>query len=165
MAFSDNDPLEDDMGVRDRFWSKVDRSSECWLWTAGVSGKYGQFWDGRKNVWAHRFSYSLMNGPVPEGMQVDHHHTCPKTCVNPHHLRAVTNKQNQENLPVSARSRSGVRGVHWNAENKKWRAQVTHNGKKIHVGLFPTISEAAAAATAKRRELFTHNDADREVIL
>jgi len=43
----------------------------------------------------------------------------------------------------------------------KWRAEVTHHGRKFHVGLFASIDEAEAAVIAKRNELFTHNAADR----
>ncbi len=42
-----------------------------------------------------------------------------------------------------------------------WRARVEHAGRAIHLGTFDTIAAASAAVTAKRLELFTHNDADR----
>lgn len=164
MAFSDTDPLEEQMGIRTRFWMKVRRSSGCWLWTGAVSGVYGQFWDGKRVVWAHRFSYELKHGSIPPRKQIDHRPTCPKNCVNPDHLRVATNKQNQENRAGPQRgSRSGVRGVHWHPATSQWRAQVGHKGRKVHVGLFSDIADAEAAVVAKRLELFTHNDADRMV--
>lgn len=47
----------------------------------------------RSNALAHRVSYEAFNGPIPEGMVIDH--LCQVTsCVNPDHLEAVTQKTN-----------------------------------------------------------------------
>lgn len=145
-----------------RFWSKVDKSGECWLWTAGVVCGYGSFYPTSKApTRAHRFSYELSNGPVPAGMFIDH--ICRnKLCVRPSHLRPVTVKQNMENRGrANTNSGSGVQGVYWHKTGRKWCAQVQHNGKKLYLGLFESLDDAEAAARAKRNELFTHNDADR----
>ena len=75
-------------------------NSGCWLWIGASNGKYGNFYvsGGRQNrlvVSPHRFSYVLHNGPIPEGLEVDH--MCQNTyCVNPDHLQAVTRKQNRQ---------------------------------------------------------------------
>lgn len=146
----------------ERFWVKVEKTEGCWNWTgASTAGTYGTFWDGERDVKAHRFSWILTNGPVPDGMHLDH--TCYNTlCVNPRHMRPVTQKQNNENRSgASSRSKSGVRGVYWDKSAEKWAAQVSHLYKKHYVGLFTDLQEAEAAVIAKRNELFTHNDADR----
>ena len=77
-----------------RFWPKVDRSGECWLWTARINYKgYGQFKVGNQQTFAHRFSYELLVGPIPEGLQIDH--LCRvRNCVNPAHLEPVTPREN-----------------------------------------------------------------------
>jgi hypothetical protein len=106
--------------------------------------------------------YEMEHGPVPAGFEVDH--ACRnKGCSRPSHLRLATRKQNMENVAGANRNNttSGVRGVHWNKADKKWVAQVGHNHKTHYVGRFDTLSEAAAAVLAKRNELFTHNEADR----
>lgn len=72
----------------DRFWSKVDKSGECWIWTGARLGKYGETSDERGVLLAHRASWELHFGPIPEGMWVLHN--CPSgdnpLCVNPAHL-------------------------------------------------------------------------------
>lgn len=147
--------------AQERFWSKVDKSGDCWIWLATkTKGDYGTFmWNGRQGL-VHRFSYEQAYGPIPIGLEIDH--TChTPSCVNPAHLRAVTNKQNIENLRgARSDSRSGVRGVRQISPGI-WRAGVGHNGAKVNVGCFKTLEEAEAAVIAKRIELFTHNDADR----
>lgn len=151
-----------------RFWSKIDKSGKCWNWTTPSTDRkgYGLFMavrDGRKrSIRAHRYSYELAHGPIAPGLEIDHR--CHNhACVNPAHLRAVTTKQNAENRAgAQSNSKSGVRGVSWYKFTKKWRAVVGHNGKYYQVGTFATIAEAEAAVIAKRNELFTHNDLDRQ---
>lgn len=74
----------------ERFWSHVEKSDGCWLWTAAVNNKgYGLFGITSKSlILAHRFSWELHNGPIPEDAEVCHN--CPggdrRCCVNPAHL-------------------------------------------------------------------------------
>jgi hypothetical protein len=56
---------------------------------------------------------------------------------------------------------SGVRGVCWVSQKKKWRATIGHNQRQVHVGYFSDLADAESAVVAKRNKLFTHNDADR----
>ena len=150
----------------ERFWAKVALAGpdDCWLWTGGKGGTakhtYGIFRlkAGGKTYTAHRFAYELTYGDIPDGMEVDHRHTCSKLCVNPVHLRLVTKKQNKENLK-GGHGRSGIRGVRF--DRGKWVATVGHNRKQHYLGRFSTPEEAGEAARLKRLELFTHNDADR----
>lgn len=73
----------------DRFWEKVDKSGECWLWTAYTTKKgYGQTHIGGKTKYAHRVAYELSVGPIPDGKELDH--LCRnRACVNPDHLDPV----------------------------------------------------------------------------
>lgn len=150
-----------------RFWAKVDKTPTCWNWTASkVGGGYAQFHTnnnsgGYKQRYAHRVSWEAVHGPVPGGMFLDH--TCHnRTCVNPDHMRLVTNKQNQENLLGSkSNSKSGHRGVHWEKRQGAWIVRVGHNRKLHHGGSFRSLEAAAARAVQLRNQLFTHNDVDR----
>jgi len=75
------------------FWDNVDKSFECWTWKGTTLNGYGTFYDGKKSVFAHRQSYELIKGNIPDGLQLDH--LCRnRLCVNPEHLEPVTCKEN-----------------------------------------------------------------------
>lgn len=145
--------------VRDRFWSKVDKSGDCWLWGGHKDNRgYGRGYvhHGSQPA-AHRMVYELEVGPIPAGMLVDH--MCrTRLCVRPAHLRVVTDAQNKQNLGIMSNNKSGFRGVSWDAVNQKWRAICTTAGKRHFAGRHETIEAAAAAVVAKRLEVLTHSD-------
>lgn len=76
-----------------RFWSRVDKTDTCWNWTGGLSHGYGYTsFDGRVQG-AHRVSFQLIAGRIPEGLELDH--LCRnRRCVNPVHLEPVTSRVN-----------------------------------------------------------------------
>jgi hypothetical protein len=145
-----------------RFWSKVEKTDTCWNWIAGHTGAgYGLYhFDGITQP-AHRVSYEMHKGKIPEGLSIDH--ICHNiSCVNPDHLRLATTKRNMENLSGPQRnSTSGVLGVFWHSQTGKWNVQVGHNRRRYSGGLFYDLDEAEAAAKALRNQLYTHNNLDR----
>lgn len=84
----------------DSFWLRVEKVelTGCWLWTGHViRGGYGMWSytdDGRtKTVYAHRASYELVVGPIPDGLVLDH--LCKvRHCCAPAHLEPVPQKEN-----------------------------------------------------------------------
>ena len=80
--------------ITERFWAKVQKTDGCWLWTASTDTHgYGQLGVEGRLVQAHRFSYEMINGPIPEGLTMDH--LCRvRRCVNPKHLEPVTGREN-----------------------------------------------------------------------
>ncbi|MFH8619155.1 HNH endonuclease signature motif containing protein [Streptomyces sp. NPDC017979] len=79
--------------VHERFWSKVDVGL-CWEWSAGLTpAGYGKFWQGGKTRLAHRVSWELLVGEIPDGLPLDH--LCRNICcVNPDHLEPVSTAEN-----------------------------------------------------------------------
>lgn len=77
------------MTLAERFWAKVAKAGddECWLWTAAkFATGYGGIGSGAsKTLYAHRVSYEINCGPIPDGKFVLHR--CDvRACVNPAHL-------------------------------------------------------------------------------
>lgn len=77
-----------------RFWSKVDKSGDCWVWTsAHFPNGYGTFGIGGRSFLVHRLSYTWSVGPIPDGLIIDH--LCRnRACVRPSHLEPVTYSEN-----------------------------------------------------------------------
>lgn len=84
-----------------RFNSKYEVSDNgCWLWTAASSGlalNYGKFWLNGKYDKAHRASYILHKGDIPQGLWVLHKCDTPE-CVNPEHLFIGTRQDNVNDM-------------------------------------------------------------------
>lgn len=97
-----------------RFSEKVDTSGECWLWTGSRSPTgYGNVKVRGHSLLAHRLAYMLLQGPIPEGLTLDH--LCRvRHCVNPYHLEPVTQRENNRRgigpAAVNAARQSCVNG-------------------------------------------------------
>lgn len=98
--------------AKKRFFTKVNKTASCWLWTARLyKDGYGVFevttaYKETKKVRAHRYSYELHKGPIPPGMLVCH--TCDNPlCVNPDHLWLGTNKDNSDDKIRKGRQARG----------------------------------------------------------
>jgi hypothetical protein len=65
----------------------------CWIWTRGVTSRgYGALYQNGQ-ILAHRFSYQVFKGAIPEGLHVLHNCDTP-SCVNPDHLYLGTHADN-----------------------------------------------------------------------
>ena len=77
-----------------RFWSKVEFTETCWLWTAQISNLgYGRFSIRSYPTYVHRYAYEFCVGLIPEDLELDH--LCRvRHCLNPDHLEVVTSQEN-----------------------------------------------------------------------
>jgi len=110
------------MNTMTRFLDKIDRSGECWEWTAQIAmNGYGVFFLNGIQTGAHRAAYRLLVGEIPNGLYVLHH--CDnRSCVNPDHLFLGTQSDNLQDAAAKGRMVSPAL-----AGEENGRAKLTQN--------------------------------------
>lgn len=129
------------------------RDGDCLVWTGStIPLGYGYISIKGQMRRVHVVAWESANGPVPDGMVIDH--ICHnRACVKVEHLRLATRAQNNRHLSGARRdSGTGVRNV----QPTKWgfRVQIQKDGTTHSFGTYSTVDEAAEVAEQKRRELF-----------
>jgi hypothetical protein len=95
--------------MEDRFWSKVDKTETCWLWTGSKKPcGHGQCWVNGQLRLSHRVSWILSGKTIPEG-HVIRHKCRSKNCVNPEHLETGTQAENNADMIRDGTSQRGTK--------------------------------------------------------
>lgn len=150
--------------VADAFARYTTRDGECVVWTGYMDhAGYGRVrFNGRMEN-AHRVAWTLQNGPIADGLVIDH--ICFRhACVNPAHLRLATARQNNRNRNGASPNNktTRVRGVY--PHGRGYAAAIGLNNKRIYLGTFDTIDEARAAVDRARTNMYG-NFAGRSISL
>ena len=92
--------------MKKRFLSKIKKTNNCWLWIGSKSHGYGYFYLNYKKIRAHRLSWEIHRGKIPNILCVLH--TCDnRLCVNPKHLWLGTKSDNNKDRTSKGRSAFG----------------------------------------------------------
>lgn len=140
----------------ERFAAYTREYGDCLLWTAALDEwGYGVIWlEGGKHEKAHRYAWERVNGPIPDGMEIDYKYHCDRSCVNTEHLRLATRTGNARHLSgPHERNQTNARNVYARPSGK-YQVVVQKNGKNHSFGRYNSIDEAAAVAERARKELF-----------
>lgn len=123
--------------------------SWCLSGTNGYAIRRRRYGGGRREaIYLHRAVLGLQAGDPRQG---DHINRDRLDCRR-ENLRIVTRAQNAQNVSADRGSASPYRGVHWNPTAQKWRAVAVLAGRRHSLGYFAREEDAAAAASAFRRE-------------
>jgi hypothetical protein len=143
--------------VEERFWAKVDKRGpdECWPWAAGRNAKgYGYFHIGGERARsvversAHRASWVLARGPIPDGLYVLHRCDNPP-CVNPAHLFLGTHLDNIQDMKAKGRAARGERSAARLHPERRARGEKASGAKITEAQVRAIRREHAAGATAR----------------
>lgn len=100
---------------------------------------------------AHRLAWFWVKGFIPKET-IDHINRI-RSDNRIANLREATRLEQRHNVGLTTRNTSGHAGVFWSKNNKKWQAQICIKGKRFHVGLFESLSDAVEKRSQMKNEL------------
>lgn len=125
----------------DRFFTYVDKGVNddkcCWNWMGALSrGDYGNFWDGRKNKRANRYSYEHHNKVTLNPLQFVCHSCDNPRCVRPTHLWLGTRQDNMDDAANKGRLKKGQnapKAAFTNQQILSIRERISNGEKQQHI--------------------------------
>jgi hypothetical protein len=122
------------MVVEARFWKKVNKGERCWVWSGAKTGGYGYMQIASRKKYAHRISWELHHGTIPQGLHVLHRCDNPP-CVNPQHLFLGTHLENIADRVAKGRTRGP----------RKFSDQQIIEMRELYWGVGMTLEELGSA--------------------
>lgn len=146
---------------RERCESGFSSLGRCIAWNERYAGKealtsvngsgYRHGYVDYVTVIAHRVAWAIFHGDWPDS-DIDHRST-DKLDNRMSNLRKATNAENMRNKRARRDNKCGLKGVCWNTSNKKWKAQISIDGKVMYLGLFDNAESAHSAYCAAAEKL------------
>jgi len=119
--------------------------------STGYAVRNGRNSEGkRKTIWMHR---EIVD--TPNGMDTDHINR-NRLDNRRNNLRIATRSENQWNSNIRRDNKSGLKGVSFKKQSKRWVAQISSFGKVFHIGYFNTPKEASKAYNQRSQGLFNN---------
>ena len=116
---------------------------------AFASGKVGDYKTGALdgvNYMAHRIAWAHVYGDM--GSKEIDHINGDRSDNRLQNLRAVSRLQNTQNRKLNSISKSGVCGVEWHQQCRKWKAYINANKRRVYLGVYVNLEDAIAARKA-----------------
>ena len=148
------------------YWSCNRANNKIEAGSVAGSKHHRGYWTIRVNgiccTWRHRIIWEMFNGPIPDGMEIDHINHIPGD-DRIENLRMVTRQENNRNKIIPANNTSGCVGVTWNKKTHKWRAQIGIRGsdgkkKTIRVYYGDSFDDAVKARKEAERIYNFHSN-------
>jgi hypothetical protein len=146
------------------FWDfvRVGNPDQCWPWLGrGLAGgrhghRYGTFSMGMGTIYAHRFAYTLRNGPIPLGQHLMH--ACDNTlCCNPAHLKPGSRSENMQDMKAKGRGRWARGANHGLAKLDPERAMAIFNDPRTYMEIAAAYGVGyTCVGNIKRGETWSH---------
>lgn len=161
--------IEITQAILDRFWSKVDKTTNCWNWKPPAQRRYGRFIIGSLNgkkitIGSHKFSYLIHFGELPPNKQYILHKPviCHNSiCCNPFHLKAGDLRENRLDMHLD-KTFPSLKGRKMSPEA---REKMSKSGHGKHCGELHGRHKLTALQVAQIRKMYSTGSTVDELII